>query len=441
MSNKYIVRIPIKNADNKIVGYEIQYYGENQAFGSDKATTSEEFAAADTIYNFLTMSTDKLLRGSLNFMTFTTTLLMKRTPHLFDKEELVIQIDDSVVVHPLAMHMVKQYAKEGYQIAVNQFQFSSRYLGMLDGIDYIKMDMRTTNDTTQKNIMDIAKNMDKKCIAIGVDNVDIYNKAVKLGVYAMQGTYVAEHLATKTHNSGYMQSNFFRLIVALTRDEPDVEEIEQIISVDATLTYGLLRMVNSCYYALRHRVTDVRQAIMTMGLSELRQWAYLLSASNAENTMEEGAEEFLRLSFMRATFCQKLIGYAKDVPLSRQDAYLMGMFSTLHYLINAPLDEILWEIPICQEAKDAITRKTGPAGKLFRVVISYERGDFGKVETLAKELGIPTNIITSLYFNCMEEVNHVWNEITQMQEGAADDIKYQEKKEEESGFWSVHAKR
>ena len=46
------------------------------------------------------MNTDKLLRGSLNFMTFTTTLLMKKTPHLFDKGELVIQIDDSVIIHP-----------------------------------------------------------------------------------------------------------------------------------------------------------------------------------------------------------------------------------------------------------------------------------------------------------------------------------------------------
>ena len=55
-------------------------------------------------------------------MTFTTTLLMKKTPHLFDKGELVIQIDDSVIIHPLAMHMVQQYAKEGYQVAVNEFQ-------------------------------------------------------------------------------------------------------------------------------------------------------------------------------------------------------------------------------------------------------------------------------------------------------------------------------
>ena len=39
---------------------------------------------------------------------------------------------------------------------------------------------------------------------------------------------MAEKLTTQTHSSGYLQSNFFRLMVAMTRDEPDVEEIEQI---------------------------------------------------------------------------------------------------------------------------------------------------------------------------------------------------------------------
>ena len=40
------------------------------------------------------------------------------------------------------MRMVQQYAKEGYQIAVNEFQFAPRYLGILDGIDYIKLNFR-----------------------------------------------------------------------------------------------------------------------------------------------------------------------------------------------------------------------------------------------------------------------------------------------------------
>lgn len=412
MSSKYIVRQPIKDRENKVIGYEIQYHGENQAFGDDKNAQANDFAAADTIYNFLTMNTDKLLRGSLNFMTFTTTLLMKKTPRLFDKNDLVIQIDDSVIIHPLAMHMIQQYAKDGYRIAINEFQFAPRYLGILDGIDYIKLNAATTPELTMKNIIEIAHSMGKQCIATSIETEDEYQKALKLGVDSLEGPYVAEKLTTKTHSSGYLQSNFFRLMVAVTRDEPDVEEIEQIISIDATMTYALLKMANSCYFAMRHRVTTVRQAIMTMGLNELKQWVFLLSASNAENQMEEGAEEFLRLSFMRASFCSKLMNYAKDMPISKPDAYLMGMLSTLNYLIDAPMEEILSQIPLRDEVKEALLHQTGRCGMLFDLAVSYERADWKRIDELAQGLGIPTNLLTSVYFNCMEEVNRVWNELT-----------------------------
>ena len=412
MSSKYIVRQPIKDPENKIIGYEIQYHGENQAFSGGEAAQSNDFAAADTIYNFLTLNTDKLLRGSLSFMTFTTTLLMKKTPRLFDKGELVIQIDDSVIIHPLAMHMVQQYAKEGYKVAVNEFQFAPRYLAILDNIDYIKLNFQSTPELTLKNVIEIAHSMNKQCIAVGIDREELYQKALKLQVDALEGTYVAEKITAKAHSSGYLQSNFFRLMVAITRDEPDVEEIEQIISVDATLTYGLLKMANSCYFALRRKVTSVRQAIMTMGLSELKQWVYLLSASNAENKMEEGAEEFLRLSFMRANFCSSLMNYAKDMPISKPDAYIMGMFSTLNYLIDAPMEEILAQIPLRQEVKEALLNHSGRCGALYDLAVSYERADWGKIDQLAEELGIPTNLLTSVYFSCMEEVNRIWNEIT-----------------------------
>ena len=436
MSSKYIVRQPIKDKDNKIIGYEIQYHGENQAFDGDKGPATNDFAAADTIYNFLTQNTEKVLRGTLNFMTFTTTRLMKKTPRLFHKDELVIQIDDSVIIHPLAMHIVQQYVKEGYKVAVNEFQFAPRYLALLDSIDYIKLSLGGMSMMTLKNIVDIAHSMDKQCIAMGIDNEELYQKAIKLGADAMEGTYVAAKLTTQAHSSGYLQSNFFRLIMAISAEEPDITEIEKIISVDATLTYGLLKMVNSCYFALRHEVTTVQQAIVIMGLGELRQWAYLLSASNAENQIEEGAEEFLRMSFMRANFCSNLMNYAKNMPISKPDAYMMGMFSTLNYLIDAPMEDILNQIPLQQEVKDALLKGEGRCGMLYQLALSYEQADWGKIDKLAEELGIPTNLLTSLYFNCMEEVNRVWSEITKPapqiakegEEGKQEEGKQEEKK-------------
>ena len=85
MSGKYIVRQPIKNTAKQIIGYEIMYHGENQAYGIEEPQSgSRDYAVADTVYNVLTQNADKSLKGSLNFMTFNTTLLMKKAPRLFE---------------------------------------------------------------------------------------------------------------------------------------------------------------------------------------------------------------------------------------------------------------------------------------------------------------------------------------------------------------------
>ena len=411
-TSKYIVRQPIKNLKGKTLAYEIRYAGEDSAYDSGESGGGQDFAAADTIYNFLTQNTDRSLKGTINFMTFTTNLLMKQTPKLFRPGDLVIQVDDSVIIHPLAMRFVERYSKEGYQVAANEFQFTQRYISLLDRFDYIKINFKETGDTSIRNIVEMARSMNKKCIATHVDDEDLYQKAFIMEVDAMEGTYVAEQMFTTVHSSSYLQSNFFQLLVAITKDEPDVTEIEQIISMDAMLTYSLLKIVNSAYFALRNRATDVSQAIIILGLGQLRQWIYLMGSTNTEGDMDATHEEFLKTSFMRATFSSELIKLAKDMPISRNDAYLMGMFSTLNYLIAAPLEEILAEIPISMDVKAALLLHEGRCGLLYDLVLCYERADWPEISRLAEELGIPLNLLTNTYFQCLEEVNGIWQQLT-----------------------------
>jgi len=282
----------------------------------------------------------------------------------------------------------------------------------MDSIDYIKINAKTTNDMTMHNSVEIAHSMNKKCIVTNIDSDELYQKALAMGADAVEGPRVAEHLKTKSHSSGYLQSNFFRLMVAVTKDEPDVDEIEQLIAADAGLTYGLLKMANSVYFALRHRATTIHQAVMTLGLGQLKQWIYLLSVSSADGKMDAGTEEFLKLSFMRANFSSELMNYAQDMPISKSEAYLMGMFSTLNYLIDAPLEEILEEVPVADEICEALLHKTGRCGKLYELVLSYEAADWTKITELAEELGIPNNLLTSVYFICAENVNMLWEQLT-----------------------------
>ena len=209
-----------------------------------------------------------------------------------------------------------------------------------------------------------------------------------------------------------MCSSDLRLMVAVVREEPDMEEIENIISTDATLSYGLLRVANTAYFSTKHRVTTIRQAIMTLGIAQLKQWIYLLSTTNANNEIDQSAEEFLKLSFKRANFCSELMNYAKNLPISRSEAYLMGMFSSLNYLIDAPLEEILSTVPVADEVKAALLQHEGPCGELFDLVLSYEQADWDKITKHAEALHVPAYTLTSIYFNCTESVNETWKQIT-----------------------------
>ena len=416
MANKYIVRRPIKDTASRIVGYEILYHGENTLYGSEEPETKvNEFAVADTIYSFLTQNTEKV-KGSLNFMTFTTTLLMKKVPHLFDKEDLVIQIEDSVIIHPLAMHFVQMFKKEGYRIAVNDFQFAPRYLSMIDQIDYLRLNFDTMPEQSIRNIIEIANSMGKRCVGYGIDTEELYQKAIALGVTELEGDAVAEKLASPVRDSSYLRSSFFQLMVAVTKEEPDIGEIERIISMDATLTYALLRVANTVQFATRNRTTTVHQAVMNLGITQLQQWVYLLCASNEKGEVDPFFEEFLKLSFMRANFCVALLEHTTGQQISKNDAYLMGMFSTLPYLVDAPMEEILAELPISDAVKEALTTYTGPGAAIYGLLISYEDANWDQVNMLADYLRFPPNLLTTLYFECMDQAEQVWKNVNQMSE-------------------------
>ena len=408
---KYIVRQPIKDLQGGVLGYEIRYAGEDAGFNGENG---QDFAAAETIYNFLTQASDTTLKGALNFMTFTTNLLMKQTPKLFAPEELVIVVGESVIIHPLAMRFVERYRQEGYSVAVKDFQFAPRFISNLRQFDYVMVDLRHAEDAGVRRLAEMVHNMGKKCVATGVDTEELYQKAFILGADAMCGRYAAEQMFTAVHSANYLQSNFFRLLVAITKDEPEVEEIEQIISMDASLTYSLLRIVNSAYFALRNRATSVHQAVTILGLGQLRQWIYLMGCRDEKGELDENQEEMLKLSFTRANFASELMRYAKNMPVGRSDAYLMGMFSTLQFLIAAPLEDILSVVAVSIDEKDALINHEGRCGLLYDLILAYERADWATINRIGEELGLPMDRLPEIYFQCLDDVNNIWRQLTDM---------------------------
>ncbi len=406
--DRCVVRKPIKEAGtNNIMGYEIKFQA-----GSGDLYERGDYSSADAMISFLTQNSDKIFCDKPTFLTFTPSLLFRNLPRMIEKDKLVIQIEDNLIVHPLALPIIKKYRADGYKFAINDFQFSPKYMGMLEYMDYVRVNIGGTSGKERESlnhVVEVAKAFGKICVATGVDSKDDFVLANELHIPFMEGNYIAETMVSKASKMDYVQGNFFQLVVAVSKEEPEVYELEEIISRDAGLTYALLRLVNSAYFAQRKRTASVRQAMVTLGITQLREWIYMLGLQMDER--DDSAEELLKMSFLRAKFAQELVEkmHRPDFVLNKSEAYMMGMFSGLEYMVDAPMEEILREIPVKDAVKDALISHAGEAGKLMDLILSYEQGDWKENRKLADELGIPTNILAQIYMDCIEDVNRIWS--------------------------------
>lgn len=405
-TQSYIVRQPIHDKNNELYAYEILYVEDNYA-----ETAGGDMAAATAIETLLVEFQQKgLLEGKIAFVNFTPKLLIRNVPQMFDPDKLVIQIDEEALLDPLAMQIVKQYRKKNYKIALKGFEFNNRYISALENVDMIKINFNQV-DEPKKSVIEIAKGLEKTVVAYNVNDEKTYHIAKLIGVKYMQGSYIGAVLPQKVPKLNHLQGNFFQLMVAVTKEEADFNEIEGLIARDVTMTYALLKLVNSAYFALRNEVESVHQALVVLGIAQLRQWIYVLSLRPDSKEMPS---EFIKTSFLRANFCSELLPLAKDVPISKAEAYLLGMFSTLGALMDIPLEEALSGLNISEHITQALVTHEGRAGILYDLVLDYEKGNWVSMSNHADELGLPVDAIAQKYFDCMAMVDDIWNSFTEI---------------------------
>ena len=403
--NTFIVRQPIMDHEEKLTAYELLYQQDSSTLYNQR-----DARVANAIVNFFNQVGETGFFSDKDvFVTFTPNLLMQNVPKIFQEDRLVIQIEDNVLVHPVAKVIIQRYKSQGYRLALVGFEFNNRFLSILPSVDILKVDFSDPESPDIQTQVSLAKKFGKKAAAYYVNTPRAREMALALGCDYIQGNSVAEMVTTKTQKMEHLQSNFFRLMAAITRQEPEFEEIAHLISVDVTLTFSLIKLVNSAYFSLPNRVRDVKQALTVLGLGQLRQWIYLLSFT-ADGGM---TDELIKISFQRAVFCQELSLFVRDFPVSRTEAYLLGMFSTLGILLEAPMEEALKELSISEEVKEGLIQGQGRCGQLLELTIAYEKGEWSRVGKLAPELELPMNTVAQKYLEAVEYVNETWEELQQ----------------------------
>lgn len=174
-------------------------------------------------------------------------------------------------------------------------------------------------------------------------------------------------------------------LVQLVATDADTHAIEAVLRQDPTLSYHLLKLVNSLAIGANagagRRVTSFSQAILILGRAQLRRWLNLMLFSSREG--DRRSPMLLARVSVRAR-AMELLAHETGLNKSQQEmAFMVGMFSLLGVLFGMTLSDVLKPLTISDAVAVALRDHDGELGQLLTVVEAAERDDHA---VLAREL-------------------------------------------------------
>ena len=190
-------------------------------------------------------------------------------------------------------------------------------------------------------------------------------------------------------------------LVQLVSADADTHEIEALLRQDPTLSYHLLRLVNSLGMGTGRRVTSFSQAILILGRSQLRRWLNLMLFSSREG--DQRSAMLLARVALRARSMELLSKACGEDKQHQEQAFMVGMFSLLGVLFGMTLDEVLKPLTVSDAVQQALLAREGELGALLSLVEAAERDDYP-----ALTAGLQSLQIDNDHFNRIVADAYLW---------------------------------
>src|SRR5207253_1261200 len=121
-----------------------------------------------------------------------------------------------------------------------------------------------------------------KLIAEEVETVEQFEHCLELGFEGFQGNFLQHPQTFRAQRVPSSRLGTLRLVATLQNPEFSLDEVEKLVSQDISMPYRVLRCINSSYYNLPRQVSSVRQAIVILGIENLRQLCTLVAMQSFE---------------------------------------------------------------------------------------------------------------------------------------------------------------
>jgi EAL and modified HD-GYP domain-containing signal transduction protein len=392
----FVARQPIFDRNQKIISYELLFRSNGDNYYN---ATDGDGATLDVITNSFTLiGLKNLTNNKKAFINFTEGLILKGTPLLLPKDKIVIEILETVSPTRELIECCKNLKNMGYVLALDDFVFSLAYKPLMELADIIKVDFLATKGKDRAEIMKKVSNPAVRFLAEKVETIGEFEEAVKLGYSYFQGYFFSRPTILTSKEIPVNKLYNFQIIKFIYEGSDELDELEEVIKKDVSLSYKLLRYINSASFGFKRNIQSIRQALVLMGKRELVKWITIVTL---RSFIDKQNEAIMDAAVVRAKFGE-MIANSINLKNRASEVFIMGMFSNIDALLNMPMEQALVDIPIAEDIKLALLGNNNIFKGIIDLILSYEKADWETFSNISKNLNISEMKVATMYTEALE---------------------------------------
>ncbi len=365
-----IARQAIVDANRAVFGYEL----------FDRSTAHDAHTAASDaalLFNALSYGGAEALVGKLTvFINCTHESLAGGHLELIHPDKVVLEVPtlpDGASPEAIAacLDIFGELKTRGFRLAFDQQVLRRAYASWVPMAAFIKLDMSAFKPELAGPLVQFARTYSQaEIVDEKVETAEQFQRMADLGVKLFQGYWFAKPSLMQAKTIRPSQATIIQLI-NLVRRQGSTAEIEELLKRDPTLSFNLLRFINSSGFGLSCEITSFRHAVMILGLKKLFRWAaLLLTTSRAGGSPPAvGTMAVVRGRLMELLALELLPAEECD------NAFVVGVFSMLDTMLGMPLEKALNSVALPETVVDALLHDRGIFAPFLALAKACESGD------------------------------------------------------------------
>jgi c-di-GMP-related signal transduction protein len=372
----FVARQPIFDRAQHVYGYELLFrQGVSHALDwhGDTATS------VVVTNSFSLIGIEALTSGKRAFINFTRNLLLRQIATTLPVDMVAVEVLEDVEPDSLIVEACRKLKERGYMIVLDDFVNDPRWAPLVRLADIIKIDFLNTPVANRERVPRELSKLNIKFLAEKVETKEDFQMALDFGYHYIQGYFFSKPETISVQDIPGYKLNYLYTLYEINQPQVNFDTLEAVILREVSLSYKLLRFINSAFFNLRHRIKTVRHALMLLGTEEIRKWASLVALSGMG---ADKPDELAVVSAMRGKFFE-LLALECGMENHRTDIYLMGLFSLVDAFTDCPMSEVVKQLPLNEEIKRALANEGGRFEPLYQLAIAYEEANWQRVSELA----------------------------------------------------------